>query len=237
MVFDASYLFGTAFVEALKGIPLTLSITLVTLAIGLPLGFFIAYVRMKKVPLLSPLCGLYLSFIRGTPMIVHVLVVYSMLPSMLNALFQRLGLPINVFDWNNVVYAYIVFTYYEAPLLSETIRSALLTVDNGQLEAAYSCGLTTRQAYLRIIIPQALSNSLPNLCTRTVSLLKSTSLAFSMAVAEVMGRSYVAGKHTYHYVEAYLAAFLVYILLCLTVERLFKLAERRVRTCRIEQAA
>lgn len=232
MSFDLSFLFNNAFLEALKGIPFTLSITAVTMAIGIPVGFFIAYVKMKKVPVLAQLAALYVSFIQGTPLIIHILVVYSLLPSFLNVLFKSWGLSINVFTWNNIIYAYLVFTFYETALLSETIRSALLTVDAGQLEAAYSSGLTTRQAYLRIIIPQALSNSLPNLCTRTVSLLKSTSLAFCMSISEIMGRAKTAAAYSYRYVEAYLAAFLVYIIVCLTIERLFKLAEKYVRKYR-----
>ena len=97
-----------------------------------------------------------------------------------------------------------------------------------EMEAALSIGLTKRQAYLRIIIPQALTAALPNICNTAVSLLKSTSLAFMMTVKDITAIAKIDASFGYNYLEAYLVIFFVYILLCTLVQLVFHVLERNV---------
>lgn len=106
------------------------------------------------------------------------------------------------------------------------------------MEAALTVGLTKRQAYTRIIIPQALTAALPNLCNTVIGLIKNTSLAFLMAVQEITAISKMKAAAGYNYIEAYLMIALIYILLCTIIQLIFSLAEYQLsaykkRNCRI----
>jgi len=105
-------------------------------------------------------------------------------------------------------------------------RSALSTVDKGQLEAAHSVGLTTFQAYCRIIIPQALVVAMPNITSTIVNLIKATSLGYALSLSEITLKAKVAANVGYNYIEAYLDIFIVYLILCSIVEYLLKRYEK-----------
>lgn len=225
-MFDIKF-FAKTFLSLWKAVPVTFEITAVSLAAGIVLGFLIALARIHKIKGLSQLCALYVSFIRGTPVVLQILVVYSLIPSLLNAYFVRTGSSVNVFEINPIIYAFIVFSLNNAAGLSEVFRSALLTVNKGQLEAGYTSGLTYWQTYRRIIIPQALTVAIPNLCTATVNLIKNTSLAFMMTVKDITAVAKIEASPGYNYIEAYLDVFVVYIIICSVVQMLFKLWEKK----------
>lgn len=215
------------FWHVLDGVPVTLNITVVALLLSTPIGFFMALSRSGNGKIGKKIITGYVSFIRGTPVVLQILFLYSILPTMLNYLIKTvLELDYNIFDVNPIIYAYIVFTLNTTGVLSEVFRSALSTVNHGQLEAALAVGLTKQQAYIRIIIPQALVAALPNICNTTINLLKSTSLAFMMTVKDITAIAKIDASFGYDYLEAYLVIFFVYILLCTVVQVGFQLVER-----------
>ncbi len=220
-MFDVSFLIRTFFL-LWKAVPTTLLITAVSLVLGAVFGFLIALARIHKVKILGKLCALYVSFMRGTPVVLQILVVYSIFPSFLNVLFKRSGSTFNVFELNPIIYAFVVFSLSMAAGLSEVFRSALLTINKGQLEAGYTSGLTYAQTYRRIIIPQALVSALPNLCNATVGLVKNTSLAFMMTVKDVTAVAKIEASYGYNYLEAYLDIFVIYVIICSAVQFGFK---------------
>jgi len=224
---DLSFLAHT-FLLSLTAIPVTLNITAVSLAVGLSIGFLTALVRIYKVRVLSQTAAVFVSFIRGTPVVLQILVVYSLFPSLLHALFVRAGIKADVFSIDPIWYAYFVFSLNTTAVLSEVLRSALLTVSKGQLEAALTIGLTAEQAYSRIIIPQALAAAVPNICTAAVSLIKNTSLAFMMTVKDITAVAKIEAAYGYNYIEAYLDIFAVYIIVCVVVQKLFGILENRL---------
>lgn len=215
------------FFAALKGIPTTLIITLVTLLISTPLGFFMGLRRLRKGGIGNKLITGYVSFIRGTPIVLQILFLYSLLPSLLNYLLNIvLEWDVDIFAVNPIVYAFIVFSLNTTAVMTEVFRSALSSVGHGQMEAALSVGLTRSQAYSRIIVPQAMVTALPNICNTSVNLLKSTSLAFMMTVQDITAIAKIRAAYGYNYIEAYLVVFFVYILLCTAVQLLFKIIEQ-----------
>lgn len=217
---------GQTFFDALRGVPVTLEITLVTLLISFPIAFFMALSRTRKGSIGNKIITVYVSFIRGTPVVLQILFLYSLLPSLLSYLIKDvLHLGFNIFDLNPIVYAFAVFSLNTTAVLTEVFRSAILTVGHGQMEAALAAGLSTRQAYTRIIIPQALVAALPNICNTTINLMKSTSLAFMMTVKDIMAIAKGKAAFGYNYIEAYLIVFFIYILLCTAVQLLFKAIE------------
>ena len=210
--------------------PTTLLITVVSLAIGGIIGLFIALARVNKVKVLSQIGRAYVSIIRGTPVVLQILVIYSVVPSLLNVILKASGSTMNIFDLNPIIYAFIVFSLNMAGTLSEVFRSALLTVNKGQLEAGLTTGLTLSQTYKRIIIPQTLTAAIPNLCNATVGLIKNTSLAFMMTVRDITAVAKIEASYGYNYVEAYLDILVIYVIICSLVQFLFKKWERRSST-------
>lgn len=226
MKLNTKFMIDTFF-QALAGIPVTLQLTFLTLLISAPIAFFMALGKIEKRKLAGPLISGYVSFVRGTPVVLQILFLYSLLPTLLNYLIKEVfGLSFNIFRMNPIIYAYVVFVLNTTAVLSEVFRSALLTVGHGQMEAALTIGMSKRQAYVRIIIPQAIVSAIPNICNTTISLLKSTSLAFMMSVQDVTAIAKVKAAYGYNYIEAYLDICLVYILLCSMVQLLFKLIEK-----------
>ena len=227
MLLDFSYLVKT-FWLCVKAIPVTLEITIVSLALAVIPAILIALARIHRVRVLDVVCRVFVSFIRGTPIVLQILIVYSIMPSLLNSLVKAVGWQVNVFEINPVIYAFVVFGINSTATLSEVFRSAISSIDKGQLEAALSIGDTRFQAFRRVVFPQAVVSALPNLCSTTVILIKNTSLAFMMTVREITAVAKIEAAYGYNYVESYIDIFIIYIAVCLAVEFIFRKIERRV---------
>jgi len=221
------------FYLVLAAVPMTLNITVVSLLIATPLAFYLAVVRLRPGKYLRRLISAYVTFVRGTPIVLQILMIYSVLPSFLNSICKGFGWEINVFDWNPILYAYIVFSLNTAALLCEVFRSALGSIDKGQLEASLCAGLTSWQAYRHILIPQALVVALPNICNITVNLIKGTSLAFLMTVKDMTAVAKVAASYGYNYIEAYMDVFVAYVIVCSAVQFFFNFAENHIGKFRL----
>lgn len=218
-----------AFKASLSGIPVTLGITVVSLMISMPLALMMAIKKINSKGPLSFLINTYISIIRSTPMVLQILLLYSLLPSFLNFFIKQvLKIDFNIFKIPAIYYAYAVFSLNTTAILSEVFRSALLTVDKGQLEAGLSIGLSKFLTYIRIIIPQALVVALPNICNVTVGLLKSSSLAFFMTVQDITAIAKLKAAYAYNYIEAYSIIFILYIILCTMVQLIFKYIEVQI---------
>jgi len=218
-----------AFKASLSGIPVTLGITVVSLMVSMPLALMMAIKKINSKGPLSFLINTYVSIVRSTPMVLQILLLYSLLPSFLNFFIKQvLKIDFNIFKIPAIYYAYAVFSLNTTAILSEVFRSALLTVDKGQLEAGLSIGLGKFLTYIRIIIPQALVVALPNICNVTVGLLKSSSLAFFMTVQDITAIAKLKAAYAYNYIEAYSIIFILYIILCTLVQLIFKYIEVQI---------
>ena len=223
---DIQYIIST-FLKTLAGVPVTLGIMLVSIILSFFPALFLALGRHYKVKGVTSFSIIYLAFIRSTPQILLILFFYSLFPSLLNNLFKGTG--INVFNIPPIAYAFVIFSLMTIGSLSKIIRSAILTVDKGQLEAAQAIGLTNSQAYIRIIFPQALRSALPNLCNLVINLVKGTSLVFVMTVKDITAIAKVEAAYGYQYFESYLVIFLMYILICGLIQFLFNKLENYVK--------
>lgn len=223
---DFSYISET-FIKALAGIPVTLGIMIVSILISFFPALFLALGRIHKVKGVTGFSVVYLAFIRSTPPILLILFFYSLFPSLINQVLKASGF--NVFDINPIYYAFVIFGLMTTGSLSEIIRSSLLTVNKGQLEAALAIGLTKKQACLRIIFPQAIKQALPNLCNLVINLVKGTSLVFVMTVKDITAIAKVEAAYGYHYFESYFVIFVIYIVICGLIQYAFKVLERRAQ--------
>jgi L-cystine transport system permease protein len=208
----------------LSRLPVTLSIVALATVIGIILGVLIAVVRINRLPVLNELALVLISFIRGTPIIVQLFIVYFGVPVLLGLV------GINANRWDKFIFVNITYAMSTGAFMSEIIRGALNSVDPGQREAAYSVGLTGWQTFRRIIAPQALLVALPSFSVTILMLLQNTSLGFTIGLVDVVGQVRAIGIRTYHVFEGYVGAALIFVALSLILNKLFSITEKRLRS-------
>lgn len=212
----------------LQGISVTLELTAVATLVGIVFGFMIALVKINRIPVLVQICSVYVSFIRGVPIMVLLYMSYYGLPLITMAINDSWGVNIDINAVTPFMFAAIAFILQEAAYESEVIRAALLSVDRKEIEAAKSIGMTNFQTLWRIVIPQALLVAVPSFGNALTSLLKGTAVAFTISVMDVMGKAKVLGGRNFHYFEAYTCAALTYWILCILVEIVIRQVEKRL---------
>lgn len=215
--------------EIIRYIPVTVLMAVVSCVIGCILGVLLALARFFKVKVLSRVIGVYVSFIRGTPMLVQLYLVYYGLPLLVKGIMEFSGAEYNPNAIPKLVYAFTAFSLNSAAYMSETFRSALEAVDKGQMEACYSIHLTTFQALRRVILPQAFVIALPPLGNSLLSLVKDTSLAFSISIVDLMAGAKIVASRSFRFFEIYIVVSLIYWGICFVLERLIAVAERRIK--------
>ena len=223
---DLDYIAKT-FLETLKGVPTTLIIMIVAMVLSFGPALFLALGQIYKVKGVRTFSLVYLAFIRATPPILLILFFYSLFPSLLNQFLKSIGSNVDIFKLNPIYYAFIIYSLMTTGSLSEILRSAILTVDKGQLEAAQAIGLSNSQAYVRILFPQALRSALPNLANLVINIVKGTSLVFVMTIKDITAIARVEASYGYQYFESYFVIFLQYILICGLIQWGFSIIEKR----------
>lgn len=227
-LFDLEYMLSS-FPKILKYAPVTLLVTVGAMVFGLVIGLVTALVKLYKVPILRWIASVYVSFTRGTPLLVQIYLAYYGIPKFLAFLGDKLFWTVQVGSVPTIVYVYVAFSLNVGAYLSESVRSAIESVDKGQYEAAYSVGMSRLQTMFRIILPQALTVALPNFGNTFISLMKDTSLAFVIAFVEIMGQAKIVGARSLRFFEVYIDAALIYWGLCLAAERGVFLLESRAK--------
>jgi amino ABC transporter, permease protein, 3-TM region, his/glu/gln/arg/opine family len=159
-----------------EGLLVSLGIFTITLLFSLPLGLLVAFGRMHKNPLISGLIKIYISFMRGTPLMLQLFMVYYG-PYYL--------FKISLHPGYRMMAVYIGFILNYAAYFAEIYRSGIQSMDRGQYEAAEILGYSKSQCFLRIILPQVWKKILPSVTNEVISLVKDTSLAFSISVMEM----------------------------------------------------
>ena len=192
----------TSFPKLLSvGIKVTIPLTLISFTIGIGIALMTAMVQTAKLPVLKQIARFYVWIIRGTPMIVQLFVVYFGLPS--------IGITLAAFPS-----AVIVFSLSVGAYCSETIRAAIESVPAGQLEAGYCVGMNYWQTMVRIILPQAFRTAFPPLSNSLIGLVKDTSLAYSVAIVEILATAQRIAARRYDYFWLYCEAGLIYLIFC-----------------------
>ncbi|MBQ7920825.1 MAG: amino acid ABC transporter permease [Lachnospiraceae bacterium] len=226
MTWNVPFMYET-FLNTWKAVPTTLKLTFIPFLISVPFAFLLAMAQIKKVRFWSRFAQGYVSFVRGIPVVVLVLLFYNTLPGQLAAIFKFFGSSFNVYrQVPGITYAYFIFSLTAIAALTEIFRAALSAVDKGQLEAAYAIGLNAPQAYVRIIFPQAIAVAWPNLCNLLIMLVKNTSLAFMMTVKDITQTAKLGAALNYCYAEAYTVILIIYVIICLILEQIFRRTER-----------
>jgi cystine transport system permease protein len=212
---DAASLFALAWPVMVRATGYTLLFAVAAMVLGLVLAAFITLVRVLRVPGLQRLCALYVSAMRGTPLLVQVFIVYYGLPSV--------GI-----EFSPITAGILALTLNVAAYLSESLRGAVLGIEQGQWLAGTSLGLTRSQTLRYVIGPQALRSAVPSLSNSLISLIKDTSLVSVIAVTELMLATKELISTTFQPFPLYMGAAAIYWVLSLSFEQLQRRLERRL---------
>lgn len=202
------------------GLKITLLVTVFAVLIGVVLGFLIAIVRIThdktgKLKILNAICKVYLTVIRGTPVVVQLMIIYFII--------------FGSVDISKVLVAIIAFGINSGAYVAEIFRSGIMSIDNGQFEAGRSLGFNYAQTMMYIIMPQAFKNVLPTLCNEFISLLKETSVSGYIALQDLTKGGDIIRSRTYDAFMPLIAVALIYLAMVMIFTKLVSLLERRLR--------
>lgn len=206
----------SAFPTLIQALPITLFMAIAAMIFAIIGGLILALITKNKIPVLHQLSKLYISFFRGVPTLVQLFLIYYGLPQLFPEMSKMTALTATI----------IGLSLKNAAYLAEIFRAALNSVDDGQLEACLSVGMTKFQAYRRIILPQAIRNAIPATGNTFIGLLKETSLAFTLGVMEMFAQGKMYASGNLKYFETYLAVAIVYWVLTMIYSMLQDLFER-----------
>ena len=210
-----------------KGLGTTLTVTIFALIIGVIIGVLVAIIRSahdqqperkKGLPLkiLNGICKVYLTVIRGTPMMVQLLIMYYVVFA--------------VHDPGKMITAIIAFGLNSAAYVAEIVRSGIMSIDQGQFEAGRSLGFNYRQTMLLIILPQAFKNVLPALANEFIVLMKETSISGYIGITDLTRGGDIIRSQTYEALLPLLAVAAIYLILVMFLSYLVGKLERRLRS-------
>ena len=202
------------------GLKITLLDTVFAVLIGVVLGFLIAIVRTThdktgKLKILNAICKVYLTVIRGTPVVVQLMIIYFII--------------FGSVDISKVVVAIVAFGINSGAYVAEIFRSGIMSIDNGQFEAGRSLGFNYAQTMMYIVMPQAFKNVLPTLCNEFISLLKETSVSGYIALQDLTKGGDIIRSRTYDAFMPLIAVALIYLAMVMIFTKLVSLLERRLR--------
>jgi cystine transport system permease protein len=193
----------------------TIPVALVSFGVGLLLALLVALMRLSRNAVLSGIARVYISVIRGTPLLVQLFVIFYGLPSV----------GVTISPWPSAI---IAFSLNVGGYAAEVIRAAILSVPKGQWEAGHTIGMSRRQSLVRIILPQAARVSVPPLSNTFISLVKDTSLASLILVTELFRQAQQVAAFSQEFMLLYLEAAVIYWIICLVLAGGQSVLEKRL---------
>ena len=203
------------------GLKVTLQVTFLAVIIGIVLGLLVAiirstYMKTGKLKVLNFLCNIYLTVIRGTPVLVQLLIIYFVIFGSVNI--------------DKVIVAVLAFGLNSGAYVAEIFRSGIMSIDNGQFEAGRSLGFSYVQTMYHIIMPQAFKNVLPALCNEFIELLKETSVVGYIALQDLTKAGDIIRSRTYSAFMPLIAVAIIYLVMVIVFNKLVGILERRLRS-------
>lgn len=203
-----------------NGLGVTLQVTLFAVLMGIVLGFIIAIIRAThdktgKMKILNAICQIYLTVIRGTPVVVQLLIIYFVI--------------FGSVDINKVLVAVLAFGINSGAYVAEIFRSGIMSIDKGQFEAGRSLGFNYAQTMIHIIMPQAFKNVLPALGNEFIVLLKETSVSGYIALQDLTKGGDIIRSRTYDAFMPLIAVAVIYLVMVMIFTKCVDILERRLR--------
>jgi His/Glu/Gln/Arg/opine family amino acid ABC transporter permease subunit len=201
----------------LKGSYTTIILSFFAVTLGTIIGLGLTFLKRSKIKIIRFLATAYVEFIRGTPILVQIYVIYIGLPKLTN---------LNLSD---IVVGVIALSVNSGAYVSEIIRAGIEAVDKGQVEAARSLGMNKRLAMFQIVIPQAFKNILPALGNEFIAIIKDSSMVSVIGVAELMYNAGIVRGNTALGLEPIVVAAVIYFILTFTMTRGLIYLERKMK--------
>ncbi|MBW6410223.1 amino acid ABC transporter permease [Clostridium weizhouense] len=201
----------------LRGAGFTIILALVGVLFGTILGLCLTLLRRSKFKLISFIATAYVEFVRGTPLLVQIYIIYIGLPKLIGI------------DIPDMAVGAVALALNSSAYVSEIIRAGIDAVDKGQMEAARSLGMTQNTAMVQIIIPQAFKNILPALGNEFISVIKESSMVSVIGVAELMYNANTVKGNTALGLEPVIIAAIIYFIITFTLTRVLGYVERRMK--------
>ena len=202
----------------ITGAGITIQITAISVGLGLVIGMFVGIARISNVKLLRWLAAIYIDFLRGTPLLVQIFLIYFALPVILGQRIDPFIAAITACGINSGAY------------IAEIFRAGIQAIDEGQMEAGRSLGMTWVQTMRYIIVPQAFKNIVPPLGNEFIALLKDSSLVSVIGFEELTRRGQLIIARTYGSLEIWITVAIIYLIMTLTISRLVAYLEKRLDT-------
>ena len=215
----------------LQGIGVVIYVTLFGFLISLIIGLLLAIGRMSKNKILNRILVLFVELIRGTPLLVQFFYIYYVVPMLLDAFFLLFGMETGI-QIKPVAAGIIGFGINYGCYMSEVIRSAIMSIDQGQREAGLALGYSEGQVLFKFIIPPAIRNSIPVFGNYLVMMVKDTSLLAMISVQELLLRTKTFASQTFLTVEAYTLLALVYLVISVPLSRVSVILEKKLKHTR-----
>lgn len=226
-----SLLVDNLYIYLLDGLKVTLLVSAVSLVISFILGLILAIIKTSKkdlnptwnepkgifLNLLDKFANLFTTIIRGTPTTIQLLIMFNVILTGID---------------NLIIIAIATFSINSSAYMSEVIRGGIESVDKGQIEAARSLGLSYRQTFIKITLPQALRNSLPALANEVITLLKETSISGFIGLVDLTRGASIIISKTFKASIPYFTAALIYLIIVMGIEKFFKYLERKMTNAR-----
>ena len=200
------------------GAGITIQITAISVGLGLIIGMFVGIARICNVKVLRALATVYIDFLRGTPLLVQVFLIYFALPMVVGQRVDPFIAAITACGINSGAY------------IAEIFRAGIQAIDEGQMEAGRSLGMSWVQTMRYIIVPQAFKNVIPPLGNEFIALLKDSSLVSVIGFEELTRRGQLIIARTYGSLEIWITVALIYLVMTLTISRLVSYMEKRLAT-------
>ena len=210
-------LMANSFPLLLAGAAITVEITAMSVTFGLLIGCMIGIARLCSIKPLRYFANVYVDFIRGTPLLVQIFLVYFALPNIIGSRVDPFVAAISACSINSGAY------------VAEIFRSGIMSIDNGQFEAARSLGLNYRQTMIQVILPQAFKNVLPALANEFIVLLKETSISGYIGLNDLTRGGDIIRSITYDPMLPLIGVAIIYLVMVMGLSQLVKKLERRLR--------
>lgn len=201
----------------LEGTKITLFLSLFTIIFGIIFGMIFALMRISHNVVLKSIASIYIEFIRGTPVLVQLCIVYY-------------GLPILGINFPEIMAGIIALSINSSAYVAEIIRAGIQAVDKGQMEAAKSLGLTYSMAMKNIILPQAIKNILPALGNEFITIIKESSIVSIIGIHDLMYNTDTVRGNTFKPFEPLIISATIYFILTFSLSKILSVFERRLRT-------
>ncbi len=220
-LFHKLFIRNSVYKVYLLGLRNTLFIAIGACILGFVIGSVIALLRMAPkdsviVKIFEPIARVYVTIIRGTPVVLQLLIMYFVILQFMSGV------------WEGVLVAIITFGINSGAYMSEILRAGINAVDKGQMEAGRSLGFTWGQTMRRIVLPQGIKNALPTMFNEFIMLIKETSVAGYVAIVDLTKAARMVTSQTFEVFGPLLVVAIIYLVLVLGLQRIHKLLERRM---------